>query len=75
MKSVSWARNVPNMKGKKSLLFSDDEIKNHREKLNEIFDWKLARDEIPELVSGTAWDSNWDSVYDVWYDWETHYDT
>jgi hypothetical protein len=67
MKSVGWARNVPNMRGKKSMLLSDDELRNHREKLNELFDWKLARDEIPELI--------WDPIYDVWYDWDEMYDT
>ena len=49
MKSVSWASNVPNMKGKKSILFRDDELWNHREQLNDQFEEKMTREELIDL--------------------------
>lgn len=67
MKSLPWGSNFPDMKGKKSNRYADDSLWNFREEYNEKFDWQLARMEMPELV--------WDPIYDVWFDWDDHYDT
>jgi hypothetical protein len=76
MKSIHFNQ-VPDMRGKKTMKFTDVTVFNAREKLNERLDWKLAQMEIPELVWDPIydmWNEDYEDVYDTWYDWEKMYD-
>lgn len=64
MKSIHFNQ-VPDMRGKKTIPFTDMEAINFKEKYNARFDMKLAQQETDPFE---------DEIYDVWYDWEDMYD-
>lgn len=66
MKSIHFNQ-VPNMRGRKTMRFTDVTLFNAREKLNERFDARLAQFEIGD-------NPTIDPIYDRWYDWEEMYD-